>query len=106
VANLGVIITLVVIAGGLIWLAVRSFRGKEVDRRVIFLFILFSVAVPLLGSIKFDFKATPIVEHLYDKIENLPEGSAILLSYDFDPAMAPRSTDGRHRNPALLRETP
>jgi len=89
VDNLGVIAILLIVLGGLIWLAVRSFKGQEVDRRVIFLFILISVAAPLLVTIKFDFKATPIVEALYDKIESLPEGSTILLSFDFDPAMAP-----------------
>ncbi|MBU0982459.1 MAG: hypothetical protein KKA42_01215 [candidate division Zixibacteria bacterium] len=87
--NVGVIITLLVIAGGLVWLLVRSFRGKEIDRRVIFLFIMVSVAAPLLATITFKFTATPIVEALYDKIEALPEGSTVLLSFDFDPAMAP-----------------
>jgi len=87
--DLGVIAVLLVIGCGLGWLAYRSFKGKEVDRRVIFLFILISVATPLLAKIRFDFKATPIVEAIYDKIEALPEGSTIMLSFDFDPAMAP-----------------
>ncbi len=87
--DLGVIAVLLVIGCGLCWLAYRSFKGKEVDRRVIFLFILISVATPLLAKIKFDFKATPIVLAIYDKIEALPEGSTVMLSFDFDPAMAP-----------------
>lgn len=87
--NLGVILSLVVIFGGIIWLAVRSIGGKEVDRRIIFLFIFIAVAAPILFPITFKEKATPIVKAVFDKIENLPEGSTVLLSFDFDPAMAP-----------------
>lgn len=85
----GVIITLAVIGGGLLWLFIRAIQGKEVERRVIFAFILLSVAVPLLLTMTFRMEPTPIVEALYDKIENLPEGSRVLLSYDFDPPMSP-----------------
>jgi hypothetical protein len=87
--NLGAIVVLALVLGGLVWLGVRSFKGKEVNRKLIFLFILVSVAAPLLVTIKFDFKPTPIVDALFDKIESLPPGSRVLISYDFDPAMAP-----------------
>jgi hypothetical protein len=43
----------------------------------------------LLFHIEFGEKATPIVKALYDKIENLPEGSRVMISFDFDPAMRP-----------------
>ena len=87
--NLGVIVALLLVGGGLLWLLIRSFKGREVDRRIIFAFILVAVAAPLLLTMKFKFKATPIVRALYDKIESLPPGSPVLLSFDFDPAMAP-----------------
>lgn len=87
--NIGVILMLALILGGLVWLFIRSIKGKEVDRRIIFLFIFVAVAAPILVKITFKFKPTPIVKALYDKIDNLPEGSTVLLSYDFDPAMAP-----------------
>lgn len=83
------IVVLILIGGGLLWLLVRAMRGREVDRRLIFAFILISVAAPLLLTITFKMKPTPVVQALYDKIENLPSGSKILLSYDFDPPMAP-----------------
>ncbi|MEW5795348.1 MAG: hypothetical protein AB1772_03210 [Candidatus Zixiibacteriota bacterium] len=89
VGNIGVIIVLLLIGGGLVWLFVRALRGKEVDRRVVFAFILISVAAPLLLTITFEMKPTHIVQELYDKIDNLPAGSRILLSFDFDPPMAP-----------------
>jgi len=89
VTNIGVIVSLVVIFGGLLWLLIRSISGREVDRRVIFLFIFVSVAAPIIFQITFKEKATPVVEALFNKIESLPAGSRVLLSFDFDPAMAP-----------------
>lgn len=77
------------IAGGLLWLTIRSLTGKEVDRRVIFLFIGIATSVPLLFNITFSEKATPIVKKVFDRIEQLPPGSKILLSYDYGPSMAP-----------------
>lgn len=88
-SSLGLVISLAVVVAGLIWLLVRSVMGKEADRRVIFLFMGLAVAVPLLFKITFSEKATPIVKAVYDKIENLPPGSKILISFDYDPAMAP-----------------
>lgn len=87
--EISIALILTALAGGLVWLFIRSLKGKEVDRRIIFLFILVAVAAPTLVKITFTFKPTPIVKALYNKIESLPEGSTVLLSYDFDPAMAP-----------------
>jgi hypothetical protein len=74
---------------GLIWLLVRALKGKEVDRRVIFAFILVSVAAPILMPMTFEARPTPIVRALYDRIDQLPEGSRVLVSFDFDPPMSP-----------------
>jgi hypothetical protein len=87
--NIGVIITLIIVFGGLALFAFRSFTGKEVGRRTIFLFIAIAVAAPIIFQITFEEKATPVVEALFDKIESLPAGSRVLISFDFDPAMAP-----------------
>ena len=87
--NVGVLVPLVAIFGGLIWLLVRAIRGREVERRVIFMFIFVAVATPILFPITFQEHATPVVKNLFDRIENLPSGSTILMSFDFDPAMAP-----------------
>ncbi|MFQ5453365.1 MAG: hypothetical protein ACE5D6_04175 [Candidatus Zixiibacteriota bacterium] len=89
VANIGIIISLIIIFSGLGFLLFRSIKGREVDRRIIFLFIFVAVAAPILFPLTFSEKATPVVKALFDKIENLPEGSTVLLSFDFDPAMAP-----------------
>ncbi|MDZ4722823.1 MAG: hypothetical protein SGI97_02795 [candidate division Zixibacteria bacterium] len=87
--NFGVIISILLLAGGLIWLAWRSISGREVDRRVIYLFVALAVTAPILFPITFPEKTTQVVQNLFDKIETLPSGSFILLSFDFDPALAP-----------------
>ncbi|SYZ74235.1 conserved membrane hypothetical protein [Candidatus Zixiibacteriota bacterium] len=87
--KIGLIISLAVIAAGLLYLFILSIRGRDVERRFIFLFMGVAVAVPILFNISFSEKATPIVKAAFDKIENLPSGSKILISYDYDPAMAP-----------------
>ncbi len=88
-SSIGIIVSAVVIVVGLLWLAVRSLTGHEVERRVIFLFIGLSVSLPLLFNLTFSEKATPIVKGIYDKIDNLPSGSRILISFDYGPSMAP-----------------
>jgi len=87
--NIGLIISFLVIGVGLLWLFILALKGREVDRRIIFIFIGLAVSVPLLFRISFSEKATPIVRDVFYKIENLPEGSNILLSYDYGPSMAP-----------------
>lgn len=87
--NFAVILTLLCLAGGLVWILVRAIKGREVDRRIIFLFIFVAVATPILFPITFEEKATAVVLGVYDKIENMPAGSKVLISFDFDPAMAP-----------------
>ena len=88
-ADIGRVISLIIIGGGLLWLLIRSLSGREVDRRVIFVFIFLAVAAPLLFPITFEEKATPVVKAVYDRVESLPPGSRVLISFDFDPAMAP-----------------
>ncbi len=87
--NIGLILSIAAIIGGLLWLTIRSLSGREVERRIIFLFIGIAVSVPLLFDITFSEKATPIVKGVYDKVDNLPSGSVILISFDYGPSMAP-----------------
>jgi len=88
-SSIGLIISFLFIGLGLIWLLILAIKGREVDRRLIFVFIGIAVSVPLLFKISFSEKATPIVRDVFYKIENLPEGSKVLLSYDYGPSMAP-----------------
>lgn len=86
---MGFVVSAIVVGGGLLWILVRSLRGRDVDRRVVFAFVGITVALAVLFQLKFGEVATPIVKSLFEKIETLPAGSKIVISYDFDPAMAP-----------------
>jgi hypothetical protein len=59
---------------------------KNIDKRWIFLMMFLAVAVPILLQVKFPEKATGLAESTFDEIDKLPEGSPVLLSFDFDPA--------------------
>jgi len=87
--NIGLIVSLLVIGLGMLWFLIVALRGREVDRRLIFLFVGLAVSVPLLFNITFSEKPTPIVKDVFYKIENLPPRSKILISYDYGPSMAP-----------------
>ncbi len=59
---------------------------QKLDRRWVFLLMLLAVAVPILLQLKFPEKATQLSQDTFDAVDNLPEGSKILLAFDFDPA--------------------
>ena len=88
-SNIGVIISLVIISGGLLAILIYSLRGRDVDRRIIFLFVFIAVASAVLFNIEFKEHPTLIVKKVFDKIESLPSGSRVLISFDYDPAMKP-----------------
>lgn len=60
-------------------------RLGQLDRRWIFLVIGLAVTIPLLLGIGSPLPTTKIVQDLYDRIEGLPDGSTVLVSYDFGP---------------------
>ena len=87
--GIGQIISLIGLAIILSILAYRSLKGHEVQRRLIFALVWLAVSVPILVPITFYHKITPVVRSVFDKVESLPPGSKVLISFDFDPAMAP-----------------
>lgn len=68
---------------------IRDLLGKldKVDRRIIYILMALSVLIPLV--LKLDFPI-PVGNGpstaLYDFIDSLPEGSTVLLSFDYDPS--------------------
>lgn len=58
---------------------------KTLDRRWIFLVMLLAVAIPILGGWRFPEEPSPLVQNVFDAIENLPAGSRIWMAYDYDP---------------------
>jgi hypothetical protein len=64
-------------------------RIQALDRRVIFLFIALAVLLPLLFHVIFPEKISPIVSSMFERVENLPEGSRVLISLDYSPSTVP-----------------
>ncbi len=59
---------------------------RDLDRRVIFLMMFLSVAVPILLETKFPEKPTGLAVAVFDEIEKLRPGDRVLMAWDFDPA--------------------
>lgn len=62
---------------------------RNIDRRWIFLMMFLAVAVPIyvIGKLNQTFPEKPLslATAVFEEIDQLPEGSKILLSFDFDP---------------------
>ncbi len=87
--GVGPILSLLALGAALSWLGWRSLKGAEVQRRIVFALIWIAVSIPIIFPITFENPITPIARAVFDQVENLPAGSKVLISYDFDPAMAP-----------------
>jgi hypothetical protein len=58
----------------------------KLDRRIIFILIALAVIIPLLIGAKASVNISPAVRSVYDYIETLPEGSAVMIVLDYDPS--------------------
>ncbi|MCC6906332.1 MAG: hypothetical protein IT430_00195 [Phycisphaerales bacterium] len=62
---------------------------RNIDRRWIFLMMFLCVAVPIfvIGKYKTTFPEKPLVlaTNVFNEIDNLPDGSRVLLAFDYDP---------------------
>ena len=63
----------------------------SVDRRIIFLLIGLAVLIPLIVHYTTAIPTSPIVQNLFDKVESLPLGSKILMSFDYGPSTVPEN---------------
>ena len=59
---------------------------SSIDRRYIFILIALTVIIPLLRPIGMPIFVTDEVKSVFDYIEEIPPGSAILVAMDYDPA--------------------
>lgn len=60
-------------------------RLLRLDRRIIFIFIFFATALPLLFPVNLPISVSPRVRAAYDTIDKLPAGSYVLMSLDYEP---------------------
>ncbi len=64
-------------------------RVLSIDRRWIFLFVGFSVVVPLFLKLDLKIDVTPETRGVFEAVQALPAGSKVMLAADFDPSSAP-----------------
>jgi hypothetical protein len=63
----------------------------SMDRRIIFLLIGLAVLIPIIVKYSTSIPTSPLVQTLFDKVESLPPGSKVLLSFDYGPSTAPEN---------------
>jgi len=64
-------------------------RLLAIDRRIIFLLVAIAVTLPLFSKTILHIEISPMVKGVYDAVNNLPPGSKVLVTFDYDPASAP-----------------
>ncbi|MFC1679678.1 hypothetical protein ACFL2T_05660 [Elusimicrobiota bacterium] len=65
-------------------------KMQKVDRRILFLVTALAILIPIMHPLKLPgLEVTEPVQSFFDEIENLPPGSYIGMSFDFDPASKP-----------------
>ncbi len=61
------------------------------DRRIIYLIVFMCVLLPLLYPLELPFSSTHEVEKAFDAVQDLPEGSVVLISCDFGASTIPEN---------------
>ena len=61
----------------------------KIDRRIVYLFVFLGASAPLFLHVVPKFKASPEVVQAYQAIDELPAGSVVLFSIDYDAASMP-----------------
>jgi len=61
----------------------------NVDRRIIYLIVGIVVIVPFFIPMSLPIYVTQPVQNVYNRIESLPEGSVVMISFSFGPSTVP-----------------
>jgi hypothetical protein len=61
-------------------------RLASIDRRIIYVVMGLSVLIPILFPLGLKVTVTPATQEAFDAVENLPEGSRVLVSFDYGPS--------------------
>lgn len=62
---------------------------NELDKRWVFLVVGLAVVTATIFRLTFPEVPTEMVEAIYEKVENLPAGSRVVLPFDYDPGSEP-----------------
>src|SRR5437867_11697914 len=63
-------------------------RLASIDRRIVYLVMGLAVLIPIVFPIGLRVTITPPTQAAFDAIERLPEGSRVLVSFDYGPNTA------------------
>ncbi|MCP4706494.1 MAG: hypothetical protein GY865_17995 [candidate division Zixibacteria bacterium] len=58
-------------------------KMNALDRRWIYLLMFISILVPTIFVVKFPIELSPEAEQLYNAVEEIPDGSVIMLTFDY-----------------------
>lgn len=61
-------------------------RLTTLDRRIIFVLVFLAVIIPTLARINMPIHVTGSTQKVYDTVEALPEGSVVMVAFDYGPA--------------------
>lgn len=61
----------------------------RIDKRIIYLLLLLAIAIPLLLKVQLPVTVGPETEKVFNAIENIPAGSAIMISFDIEASSLP-----------------
>jgi len=61
----------------------------KIDRRIIFTVVMVAIAIPIIFPLNLPVFITKEVRGVYDEIEKLPPGSAVMFVFDYEPAATP-----------------
>ncbi|MCK4301718.1 MAG: hypothetical protein KAW91_03035 [candidate division Zixibacteria bacterium] len=83
------VIVIALIGLSLLWILILTLKGRLIERRVVFIYVGFAVALPFFMSFSQKITISPEVYQLHNALMELPAGSKVLLSFDYDPPSAP-----------------
>jgi hypothetical protein len=64
-------------------------RLASVDRRILYLLLSLSVALPLILKPRTKVRVSEPVRQAYETVDKLPAGSVMMITIDYDPSSAP-----------------
>ena len=83
------VLIVVVMALAFLVILILTLRGRLIERRVVFLFVGVSLVLPFFMQLPLPVQTSPEVQHLFNRLAQLPPGAKVLAAYDYDPPSAP-----------------
>ncbi|MFH2036857.1 MAG: hypothetical protein ABIJ45_10675 [Candidatus Zixiibacteriota bacterium] len=83
------LILIIIMALTFVYIGIRTFMGKFVERRIVFVYVGVALTLPFFMQFKLPVPISPEVQSAFDAVKNLSPGSKILAAYDYDPPSEP-----------------